>query len=258
MARPRHVLLKAWAAILIPAMAYAQGPSKNVPAGYTIIYSTDFNRGFDGQLRLQAPTNSSLTIVDSPGGRGGKAVKVDINDSDDFSSVANGVPRAEVSLANIARFQAGKDYFIAWSTYIPADYQFDLKQPESIAQIHEGPNKGQPPWGIVLTGGHYQVDLRGGPESGQHIDIGNAQEDKGSWVDWGLHYKPDPTGAGSVTELYKNGTMVLDKSGVPNAYPGDDQSYFKVGIYKWWWKTRPSDVSRRILYITDVSIGSKE
>ncbi len=249
--------MKTWVAILIPALAYAQDFSRNAPPGYTIIYSTNFNNGFDSRLQLQAPDSSSLVIVDSPGDHGGKAVKIEINDSDNFSSVANGVPRAEVSLANIVRFQAHKDYFIAWSTYLPGDYQFDFKQPESIVQIHEGPNKGQPPLGIELVQGHYQVDLRGGPESGQHIDIGDAQEDKGRWVEWNLHYNADPTGEESVTELYKNGVIVLNKNGVPNAYPQDNRSYFKIGIYKWWWQTRPSDVTTRILYFTDVGIWTK-
>ncbi|MCW5140495.1 polysaccharide lyase [Burkholderia cenocepacia] len=46
----------------------------------------------------------------------------------------------------------------------------------------------------------------------------------------------------------------IPPTGVPNAFPNDHQAYFKLGLYKWWWKTRPSDVTERTLYYGDIEM----
>ncbi len=64
-----------------------------------------------------------------------------------------------------------------------------------------------------------------------------APQDRGRWVQWTLRCRPDSSGA-----------RVLSATGIPNAYPNDSRAYFKIGIYKWWWKQRPSDVAERTMF----------
>jgi hypothetical protein len=179
-----------------------------------------------------------------------------IRQQDDYSHVANGVPRAEISFAARFTFQAGREYRLQWSTCLPPDFRFDSKQPEGIGQIHEGAPQGSPPWGMILSGNRYQVQLRDGNRT-QTRDIGSAEPDRGRWVQWTLHYRPDSTGANAITELTKDGALVLAANGIPNAYPNDSRAYFKIGIYKWWWKERPSDVSERTVFFGDIVAAVK-
>jgi hypothetical protein len=197
-----------------------------------------------------------MTLQNAPCAPSEPALRVSIRQQDDYSRVANGVPRAEISFAGRFTFEAGREYLVTWSTCLPADFPFDSKQPEGIGQIHEGVPKGSPPWGMTLIGDRYQVQLRDGSQV-QTRDIGSATGDRGHWVQWALHYRPDASGASAITELSKDGAAALSANGVPNAYPGDSQAYFKIGIYKWWWQERPSDVSALTMFFGDVVARAK-
>jgi hypothetical protein len=249
------------AAVMIAATAHGAESRIQLPAGYRPVYFTDFTSGIDGGLMQQKPRGESLMAVAAPGNRSGKVLRASIEKGDDFSRVANGAPRAELSLGPRFRFQLGREYLIDWSIYLPNEYEFDSRQPEGITQIHQGPSMGSPPFSISLAGSHYLVELRspaGGQLAVDRNDIGDARTDKGQWVGWRLRYVPDATGVNGRLELFKDGALILDRNGSPNAYAGDNNSYFKIGIYKWWWKERPSDVTSRTLYFGDVTIAIKE
>lgn len=233
----------------------------DLPAGYRVIYKMELDSGLDSKkLTLQGPRQGSIAVVDAPGGAPGKAVKFSIRKDDEYGGVANGAPRAEINFGPQFRFEINKEYYINWSIFIPDDFAFDFKQPEGISQIHQGPNIGSPPWGLSLHGDHYQVDLRNGNGAGnsiQSMDAGSALEDKGKWVAWSFHYLPDGSGRNSISELFKDGKEILNANGKPNAFSGDSRSYFKFGVYKWWWKTKPSDVTERTVYFRDLIVGQK-
>lgn len=216
-----------------------------------VIYASRFASGLDPRLMIQAPRQDSISI--SSAGQG-SVLKVSINKNDDYSHVANGAPRAELSFVNVCRFSRGKEYLIRWSTLIPDDFEFDAQQPEGIAQIHEGARAGSPPFGLNLNGSRYTVRLEG--RAGNN-DVADASFDKGKWVQWSLRYIPDDSGSSAVTELYKDGKIVLNGNGTKNAWEGDDAAYFKIGIYKWWWQSRPSNVNVRTMYFGDVTIAER-
>lgn len=249
------VVLVGLLGLLLPVAAYAAAGAA-LPPGYQPLYRTDWQSGLDRGLMFQGPTERSFEVGAAPGDASRKALKVTILKQDDYSRVANGVPRAEVNFGPRVRFQAGREYWIAWSTYIPGEFQFDSKQPEGISQIHGGAAQGSPPWGIVLTNDRYEVQLRNGTRV-ETRDAGSAAGDKGKWVAWSFHYRPDAAGGRAISELSKDGVEVLNADGRPNAYPDDNMGYLKIGIYKWWWKERPSDVTERTLYFGDVLIGVK-
>jgi len=234
-----------------PLPRFSSSSSTAGSSGFQTIYRTNFSSEIDRGLMLQQPTPSTMTIANAPCQPARRTLRVSIRQRDDYSRVANGVPRAEIGFGGRFTFQQGREYLLRWSTCLPADFQFDSRQPEGIGQIHEGAPRGSPPWGMTLVGDRYQVQLRDGSRV-QTRDIGTASADRGHWVQWTLHYRPDASGANAITELTKDGAQVLAANGIPNAYPNDSRAYFKIGLYKWWWKERPSDVSERTMYFGDV------
>ncbi len=246
---------------LLTACSLKAAGEERGPPGYRALYATDFTGGLDPRINQQRPTDISLMIVDSPGGRGGKCLRVTMRRSDDFSKVANGAPRSELSFGGQFRLKEGADYLLAWSTFIPVEHRFDSQQPESIAQIHQSLRTGSPPFLLMLGDRQYQVDIRGG--RADHLiktgrSLGSAEGDLGKWVHWRLHYIADSTGSAAVLRLFKNGALVLDASGKPNAYANDQDAYLKVGIYKWAWKKSASDVEIRTLFYDDISAAVKQ
>lgn len=216
-----------------------------------MVYSTHFESGIDSNLMIQAPKSDSIQAVSL---QQAPAIRVTINKGDDYSRVANGAPRGEISFGGACRFSRGREYLIRWSTFLPDDFEFDSQQPEGIAQIHEGARAGSPPFGLMLNGTIYEVRVQGKPASER---VADAASDRGKWVQWSLRYKPDDTGSGAITELYKDNKIIFNANGITNAWAGDDAGYFKIGVYKWWWQSRPSNVSVRTLYFGDVRIAAR-
>jgi hypothetical protein len=246
-----------WLAFTFLAMTACATPPLSVPDGgaYTLLYRSAWRDGIDPRLMLQAPTPDSISTVAMPQ-FGGVALKATMRRSEDFAHVASGTPRAEIVFAPVVHFAVGKEYEVRWSTMIPAGYQLDSQQPEIIIQLHQSGFTGSPPFELILAGGHYQVDVRGGsPSSSRSFTFGAPAADAGKVVTWLLRYRPDDEGANALTDLYKDGVRVVHSAGSVNAYPGDKSAYLKLGIYKWWWKTRPSDVNDRTMYYGDVEIS---
>lgn len=224
---------------------------------YNVIYQSAWRNGIDPRLVIQAPRSNSISTITLPEFNG-VALEASMLRSDDFTHVANGTPRVEVSFTNLAHFAVGNEYQVRWSTMIPSDYQLDSQQPEIITQLHQSGSQGSPPFALMLAGQQYQVDVRGGIGTpSRSFEFGTPAADEGKVVTWLLSYRPDDTGASAVTDLYKNGVLVVHAVGYPNAYPGDQNAYLKIGIYKWWWLTRPSDVTERTMYYGDVEISGR-
>ncbi|MEQ1839221.1 MAG: heparin lyase I family protein, partial [Verrucomicrobiales bacterium] len=146
--------------VFLPFVLTAQETRPSPPAGYEQLYATIFNDGLDPDINRQAPAKDSLSLVDAPGGKPGKCLRVTMQQTDDFSAVANGSPRSELSFGKQFRIEPGKDYLIEWSTFLPLDHHFDEQQPESITQIHQSLSRGSPPFMLILTGDEYQVEIR--------------------------------------------------------------------------------------------------
>ncbi|MBR8305331.1 heparin lyase I family protein [Burkholderia cenocepacia] len=241
------------AACMFVVSACHAGPSGGAHEE-TRFYRSDWTRGIDSRLRLQEPAPQNITTGELFGIRD-TLLKVSMNRSQDFSEVASGTPRSEVSFSPVFRFVNGRDYEVRWSTVIPADYRFDSRQPELIAQLHQGGNDGSPPFALLLHNGKYEVDVRGAPGTpSRSFAFGDPIADRGEPVRWMLRYRPDDRGVDALADVFRNGERVVHVTGVPNAFPNDHQAYFKLGLYKWWWKTRPSDVTERTLYYGDIEM----
>ncbi|MEX3979638.1 heparin lyase I family protein [Paraburkholderia sp. EG287A] len=224
--------------------------------GITILFSSDWTNGIDKRIQYQEPRPDSIEPVKVDGGDLERMIKVTIYKGDDYTHVANGAPRAELSFNGFIHFEQKREYLIKWEIYIPEDYRFDTGQAELVAQIHQGPAAGYPPFALFFSGdGKYEVHNRTQSNiDSVNVFFGNLVNDRGHRVRWELHYIPDATGEGAVTELKKDGEIVYATRGVRNAYEGDEKSYLKLGIYKADWLKKPSDVDSRILYYGPVSV----
>jgi hypothetical protein len=234
--------------------------ASDVATNERILFSTSWEHGIDPRLQLQRAAPKALTIVSPPNADSQKFLRVILTRNGDYTGVANGTPRAEISFGGFLHFIQGHEYVIQWQMRIPEDFQFDSQQDEVVGQIHQGPATGYPPFALFIAGsGQYEVHNRTGrkQDSVTHL-FGTPLFDRGRLVKWKLVYVPDSTGRVSTTELYKDGKRVFSIHGVPNAYVKDDGSYFKLGIYKAHWKSEPSDVDVRTIYIGAVSIAERE
>jgi hypothetical protein len=213
----------------------------------TELFSTSWESGIDPRLNREAISSGNFKISPLNNSQITTALAVTIWHEDDYTDVANGVPRAELSFVNIFRFVRGGEYILTWQTFLPPDYKLDGLQPEVISQIHPGVRYGGPTFSLFIVGsGRYGVRVRSGvgrPTEG--VQFGDVERDRGRVVNWRLHYIPDDIGTHSFLELQKDGVSILKVSGVPTAYPNDDNAYFKIGLYKSAWQMKPSDVAVR-------------
>jgi len=51
-----------------------------------------------------------------------------------------------------------------------------------------------------------------------------------------------------------DGTLVARGGAIQNAYPGERNGYLKIGIYKWNWDARQSDVEERTMYYGNIEV----
>jgi hypothetical protein len=228
---------------VLPGLAFAKG----LPPSYQVFYRTDFAKGLDTCLGRQP----GFSIVDAPGGGTGKVLKIEAE--------KGRVRSASLNFSRCMRLRSGRDYMVTWSTYIPADYINDKGQPEEIVAIRQGAGEGPSPFRLLIRDGEYEAWLGNGRvtkrfDLGPFGQMGRKSGDKGYWIRWALHYRPDATGKESVSDLYKNDVLVMTAGGVPNAYADDNAAYLQAGLEKDW---QDSLVSRRAVYFSDVTIGAK-
>ncbi|MPW20861.1 hypothetical protein GCT13_29340 [Paraburkholderia sp. CNPSo 3157] len=226
---------------------------------YETLYARNWLDGIGSGIGVQA-NPGDIAVVDDPVYPGRKVLRVSISKNENFSKIANGVPRAELLFPEPVRFAQGTDYLIQWSTYIPADFAFDSKQAVIITQIHQGKWIGGPTVALALLGARYALSERGG-QSTANVSAGKwlccADKDRGRWVNWALRYVADEKGYHASTQLWKDGRSVFETQGVPNAYLGVQDAYLKMGLYKSGWNSEPSDVDRIAMLFGPVSVSSK-
>ncbi|TDY16886.1 polysaccharide lyase-like protein [Paraburkholderia sp. BL6665CI2N2] len=250
----RLIVLAALLALAVTSASRAE--TQAVGKGYAVLYQNSWRTGIDPRIQLQEPSSDAIVTVPVPE-FGGVALRTSMRRSDDFSHIANAAPRVEMSFTRLFSFSPGNEYEMRWSTMIPPGYPLDHRQSEIITQIHQSDSDiGSPPVALMLTGNQYQVDVRGDVslQPAHSFLFGSPLSDEGRVVSWLLRYRPDDTGKTSVTDLYKDGVLVMHAGAVPNAYPGDKHAYLKLGIYKWWWKTRPSEVDERRMYYGNLQL----
>lgn len=226
---------------------------------YDKVFSAQWEDGINAGIGVQA-NPGDIAVVDDPAVAGRKALRVHMIRSEDFSRVANGVPRAELIFPKAVSFSQGPDYLINWSTLIPVGFNFDARQGVILTQVHQGEWTGGPTIALSLQGKQYAISERGGANT-TTVSAGKwlccADADEGKWVNWSLRYVADDSGHHASTQLWKDGRSVFASQGVPNAYIGVQDAYLKLGLYKSGWKSSASDVSEITLFFGPVSVSKK-
>jgi len=194
--------------------------------------------------------NKTAKIVD-------KAVKITLNYTDPINY------RTEVQVNDFA--EIGKTYWYGVKTLIPNDWGIDSK-PEIIMQWHGYPDKDlgenwrNPVVALYVAGDRYLLKVRGDArevavkpfEVDKIIDLGQVFKGKReSWI-----FQIDWDYTDGRIKVWKNNIQLATINGA-NCYNDMIGPYFKFGVYKWEWKTAPSDVSSRTLYFDDLKIGKE-
>jgi hypothetical protein len=216
---------------------------------YAIRYESSWNRGIEDDVLRQTSQPNDISVIADPLSPGkGHAILVMISPDENFSKIANGLPRAEIVFP--VRFRQGHEYLITWKTYIPSDYPFSAFDTSIITQIHQGFRSGSPPVMLTIHGDEYTFSERGGLNTihGRGTRICCATSDKSRWITWTLSYVPSASGGLSQTRLSKDGVVVFESIDMPNAYLEDEEAYLKIGLYKPDWlsgsvRTKPKAVS---------------
>ncbi len=247
-------------ALTMPGLA-SSAPQSGPPddSASVSLANVNWGAGFGKAVTVQA-NPGDIAIVPDPEDASRRALKVKIERHENFANVVNGTPRAEVLLREPATFNQRSDYLVSWSTYIPRDFAFDNKQLVIISQIHQSLKAGGPTVALTLLGPNYYISTRGGTQvqkTSAGAKICCAVSDKGRWVRWALRYVPDDSGKRSLTQLWKDGKSVFRSENTPNAYPGDQDAYMKIGLYKSAWAKEPSDVDALTMLYGPVSIRKR-
>ncbi|MGY2084334.1 heparin lyase I family protein [Blastococcus sp. SYSU DS0539] len=151
----------------------------------------------------------------------------------------HGTLRSEVrdSIADSGDVQPGDEQWWAWSTFFPADFDWDERGQFLIyTQWHQTVNSGNPNvhfWSDVDE--HLMVDVRGGTGGrvagdAQYVrtfDLGTIA--KGSWNDHTVRFVWSPDPEKGLIEVWHQGEQVLSER-VANLYEGQSV-YIKQGIY---------------------------
>lgn len=174
-------------------------------------------------------------------------------------------PRVELSSHAQPFFQVKTEYWVAWSIYLPDDggYEFDSR-PDVFFQIHglnddcDAGGMG-PPHALRPADGRWRWDLKwdaeqcmGSTAAGRiMIDIG--PQELGKWTDFVVRFVFSHEDDG-ITQVWRDGVLVVDRVGMPNHYNNASGPYMKIGFYNAGWLDHESHVTTRTIYFDAISV----
>ena len=185
-----------------------------------------------------------------------------------------GSPRVELSGHAQPFFEKNKEYWVGWSIYLPADggYEFD-RQMEILTQVHGlndscdaggmgplhalRPIKGRWRWDIHWDPspcmGSGPLPVIGEPEPAGKIIIDMGPQERGKWTDFVARFVFSHENDG-ITQVWRDGILVVDRVGMPNHYNNSRGPYIKFGFYKSNWLKRRSNVTTRTIYFDAIRV----
>eukprot|EP00911_Craspedida_sp_UC1_P000741 UC1_evm1s568 len=116
-------------------------------------------------------------------------------------------------------------------------------------------------WQVYITGDsrHFPKQAKGHlppdyPQSRVAFDFGPVVED--AFEDWVYHTKFDANPASSYAEIWRNGRLVLNKTGLLTAYNDTNSPYLKFGVYHAGWKVHQNyTATKAAIHYNAVKIG---
>ena len=89
------------------------------------------------------------------------------------------------------------------------------------------------------------------PAGQDMIDIG--PQELGVWTDFVIRFLFSHEDDG-ITQVWRDGELVVDRVGMPNHYNNERGPYLKVGFYKAGWLNNKTDVSTRTVYFDAIRV----
>lgn len=206
-------------------------------ASVSLAGQLDYELNFERSLEFNCSGNCP-TVSGSVAREGSRSMRSAITKNSSGNSY-----RSEVVIPGLAKnLEYEKDYWYGFSSYLPSSWEVSYKY-ELIAQFHSAldpwDEKGIGPPVSIRSGrnGDWEIVSRkeGDTRGKSRIwTLNSVWEDVGKWTDWVIHYKPS-FGPNGVLQVWKDGALVVDHYG-PNAMDDQRGPYFKMGIYKPYWK----------------------
>jgi len=182
------------------------------------------------------------------------SIRTEVHVCDDDSAPANTCDNLNLGI--------GKEHWLGFSTYFPADYVVDKPGDgdELIFQIQAVPDPGEdwlsPIFAIYIIADEYVLISRwesGSATVWRHSWI----PDRGKWTDWVIHVKLSYSSNGWM-EIWYDGELVASRSG-PNCFNDRQGPQIEFGIYKWPWGegwAGPGNTDWRLLYHDEFRVGN--
>jgi hypothetical protein len=213
----------------------------------------------------ETTTETSISVTTERARSGKKALKFDFDSADWKKEEPKRVEIYDVTSWGPDGMTQRMDWWVAFSQYLPADWQVDEPtNPDIIWQFHGwegGPASNNPPLSGVVIGDKLYIRLAQGTvpaeRAASFLDLATFPLPLGVWVDTVINVSWDYQG-GHV-RLWQNGKQVVDYTG-PTLYPmigqvNEKGPAFKIGCYKFDWGNVPTKAKHRTLYIDEIRLG---
>ncbi|MEB3359465.1 MAG: polysaccharide lyase [Synechococcales bacterium] len=230
-----------------------------------LAFEDDFEDGIAEDWRRETCCDHSVNVVAAPQ-RSGQAARFEVRRQD--PQVA-GNTRSEIALRPEP---PGEERWYRFSTFLPEDWQNDPAG-DIIAQWHgapdldlgEGFTQGGPPLSLHVDGNQMYilsqwdpnpVTYRREPAPGKGSErIWQGRYSRGEWIEWVFRVRWSYEADGRL-QVWRNGEQIVNRQG-PNTYNDQRGVYFKIGIYKYSWKSSPerSTTQQRVIFADDIHIS---
>jgi hypothetical protein len=257
---------------LVPTATPSQNPTTtpSQPPTGGLAFLSDFETGAfqcpncnpDGWVFATSQPDAALIAPASEQAprKGNYSARIHMDQNDSFGGES---PRAEIATFKHAFFDVKKEYWVGWSIYIPTDYVFDFKQNEILTQFRHrgqlcGSLGGSPPNALEPRNGQWQWSARSTSDpcpsqSPRETLINMGPMEKGKWTDFVARFYFS-SGNDGILQVWRDGTLYVDRVNQPNYYAMSQGPTMKIGIYKWDWDNAPSDSSSLTAYFDEVRV----
>lgn len=193
----------------------------------------------------QFPESHSFSRSTNPVFRGENSGKFDLRYGDRMATTS-GI-RSEVLFSR----PSNQDAWYSLAVNFPSEYWQTDRDQEIFTQWH---STGDPTLSFRIIDGRLVFRVGNSSNNWSHYDFGLLP--KSQWIDFVFHIVHSKNSDGLV-EIWRNGNKILTHNG-PNRYSNETVlPRWKVGIYKWTWEKRATNVNRRVIYFDNIRIGNE-
>ncbi len=237
------------------------------------IVKTGFETGeYESTGWRQSGNDPQIARAPEPVCRGEFSLKIPLDRNKDKVSF-----RTELSLVGneahpLRNLEYDNDYWFALSIYLPRSWRPDNKSIDILAQLHGVPDTDQgevyrnPMFNFHIRGDEWAIATKRDSRRVTATDQAKMEYEEygfqslgktetGKWTSFVFRFRLSYRENEGRIDVWKNGTKIVDNYSRGVGYNDKKGPYWKIGNYKPDWKPghEPSDVSRRLHYVDEVS-----